>query len=392
MDDQQYSAPPQDRTPSAEPGAFEQTFEPEERPAPPPPPPPTPPTPPPPPPPSFYAPAAPPPRKKGANWGLFLGGAVLGCGCLPLVAFLLFSASIGALMGSGSSSGVGPSRDSVAVIDVSGVITSGELTRSPFGSSGADAQYIIEQLEKTRTNRHIKAVVLWINSPGGSAAGSDAVYTEVQKVRTSGKKVVVAMGDVAASGGYYIASAADRIYANGATLTGSIGVISEIPNYSNPNSWAKKSGLMDAEVIKSGKFKDMGNPMRPMTREERALFQQMVDDIYGQFLNAVSKARRIPVATLRPLADGRVYTGRQAVKNGLVDEIGNLRDAISYAGEQAHLGPDPMVHKMGGSSLSDFLTGTETMYQGASLPSRLRGLLLMDPRAAAMAGHLAEQP
>jgi protease-4 len=317
---------------------------------------------------------------------------VLGCGCLPLVAFLLFSASIGALMGSGSSSGVGPSRDSVAVIDVSGVITSGELTRSPFGSSGADAQYIIEQLEKTRTNRHIKAVVLWINSPGGSAAGSDAVYTEVQKVRTSGKKVVVAMGDVAASGGYYIASAADRIYANGATLTGSIGVISEIPNYSNPNSWAKKSGLMDAEVIKSGKFKDMGNPMRPMTREERALFQQMVDDIYGQFLNAVSKARRIPVATLRPLADGRVYTGRQAVKNGLVDEIGNLRDAISYAGEQAHLGPDPMVHKMGGSSLSDFLTGTETMYQGASLPSRLRGLLLMDPRAAAMAGHLAEQP
>jgi protease IV len=333
-----------------------------------------------------YAPPPPAPARRGSgmNWGAFFGGALFGCGCLPLAAFVLFVTSITALIPKGAS---GPREDAVGLIDVSGVITSGSADGSPFEASGAGAQTIIDQLEQARTSNRIKSVVLWINSPGGSAAGSDAVYTEVQKVRTSGKKVIVAMGDVAASGGYYIASAADRIYANGATITGSIGVISEIPNYSDPKGWIKKSGF-DAVVVKSGKYKDMGNPLRPMTRDEKALFQEMVDDIYNQFLNAVSKARKMDVARLRPLADGRVFTGRQAVKLGLIDKIGTLGDAIAYAGEQGNLGPEPKVHKLGKSTLSRLLGDTDSMYQGVA-QRKLLGLMLLDPRVAAIAKEMA---
>lgn len=318
------------------------------------------------------------------SWGAFFGGALFGCGCLPIVGMVLFVTSLTALMPEGAS---GPRSDVVGLIDVSGVITSGSASGGPFDASGARAQTIIDQLEQARTNKRIKSVVLWIDSPGGSAAGSDAVYTEVQKVRTSGKKVIVSMGDVAASGGYYIASAADRIYANGATITGSIGVISELPNYSAPNGWIKKSGF-DAIVVKSGKYKDMGNPFRPMTRDEKALFQEMVDDIYNQFLNAVSKARKMDVAKLRPLADGRVFTGRQAVKLGLVDQIGTLGDAIAYAGEQGNLGTDPKVYKMSKSSLARLLGDTDSMYQGIA-QRKFLGLMLLDPRAAALAKEMA---
>ncbi|HEY3413391.1 MAG TPA: signal peptide peptidase SppA [Armatimonadota bacterium] len=337
---------------------------------------------------SFSPPPPPPARdKKGLSWAAFFGGALFGCGCLPFVVMALFFGTVTSLISRGPSAGTGPSRDSVGLINVTGVITSGEADGGPFGgASGAEAQSIIDQLEEARKNDKIKSVVLWINSPGGSAAASDAVYTEVEKVRTGGKKVVVAMGDVAASGGYYIASAADRIYANGATLTGSIGVISELPNFSNPSGWIKKSGY-DEIVVKSGKFKDMGNPMRPMTREEKALFQDMVDDIYNQFLTAVSKARRIDMATLRPLADGRVFTGRQAVKNGLVDKIGTLRDAIAYAGEQGGIKGDPPIYKLSSSPLSRLLSGTGEMYQG-SMQRKMLGLLLLDPRAAALAKAL----
>ena len=330
---------------------------------------------------SFAPPPSPPQReKKGLSWAAFFGGTLFGCGCLPFVVVILLIGGLSSFAGHAPS---GPRQDCVGLINVSGIITSGEADGGPFsGSTGAEAQSIIDQLEEARKNDKIKSVVIWINSPGGSAAASDAVYTEVEKVRTSGKKVVVAMGDVAASGGYYIASAADRIYANGATVTGSIGVISELPNFSNPGGWIKKSGY-DEIVVKSGKFKDMGNPFRPMTRDEKALFQNMVDDIYNQFLTAVSKARKIDIATLRPLADGRVFTGRQAVKIGLVDKIGTLRDAIVYAGEQGGIKGEPPVYKLSSSPLSRLLGGTNDMYQGA-MQRKVLGMMLLDPRAAAL--------
>lgn len=335
-----------------------------------------------------FVPPPPARERKGLSWAAFLGGALFGCGCLPFVVIVLLIGSLSSLAGHAPT---GPREDCVGLINVSGVITSGEADGGAFGgSSGAEAQTIIDQLEEARKNDRIKSVVIWINSPGGSAAGSDAVYTEVEKVRTKGKKVVVAMGDVAASGGYYIASAADRIYANGATVTGSIGVISELPNFSSPSGWIKKSGY-DEIVVKSGKFKDMGNPFRPMTRDEKALFQNMVDDIYNQFLTAVSKARRIDIEKLRPLADGRVFTGRQAVKLGLVDKIGTLRDAIAYAGEQGGIKSDPPgeppVYKLSSSPLSRLLGGTDEMYQGA-LQRKLLGMMLLDPRAEALAKAL----
>lgn len=329
-------------------------------------------------------PAAPPSSRRSFPWAPFLGGTAFGCGCLPWAALFIFGFLLAALGGSAER---GPSGDSVGLINISGIITSGSPGEGGlFSAGGADAQDIISQLERAEANQRIKAVVLYINSPGGSAAGSDAVYAEVQKLRAEGKPVTVAMGDVAASGGYYIASAADRIFANGATITGSIGVISEFTNVSDPNGWIHKSGY-DPIVIKSGKFKDMGNPFRPMTADEKALFQQMVNDIYGQFLSAVSKGRNMPVASLKPLADGRAFTGRQAVKNGLVDQLGSLDDAVSYAAKKAGLGPNPKVYRLGGTPLERLLGDTSTLTQALSRRSPL-DLLLLDPRAQAIAQSL----
>lgn len=296
--------------------------------------------------------------------------------------------TVGSLMSSAGGP-TGPPKDCVGLINVTGIITSGEADGGPFGGgSGAEAQSIIDQLEVARNNKNIKSVVLWINSPGGSAAGSDAVYNEIEKVRIK-KKVVVAMGDVAASGGYYIASASDRIFANGATLTGSIGVISELPNFSAPNGWIKKSGY-DEIVVKSGKFKDMGNPFRPMTTDERAMFQTMVNDIYDQFLTAVSEARKIDKEKLRPIADGRVFTGRQALKLHLIDEIGTLKDAIAYAGEQSGLSSDPTVYRLSRSPFERLFGDTQSLYQGAA-ERKLMGLLLLDPRAAELAKEMTQE-
>lgn len=324
------------------------------------------------------------PSRRAFPWGPFLGGTAFGCGCLPWLGLLLLGIFIA---GIGGGAERGPSGDSVGIISVSGVITSGAPDGGGlFGGGGADAQSIISQLERARENRRIKAVVLYINSPGGSAAGSDAVYQEVRKVRADGIPVAVSMGDVAASGGYYIASAADRIFANGATTTGSIGVIASIPNFSDPNGWIHKSGY-DEVVIKSGKFKDMGNPFRPVTAAEKDLFQQMINDIYNQFLSAVSKGRNMPMARLKPLADGRAYTGRQAVKNGLVDEIGGLDDAVAYAAKKAGMGANPKIYKFGGSPIDRLLGDTGVLSQSLMRRSPLE-LLLLDPRAQAVAQSL----
>jgi protease-4 len=337
-------------------------------------------------------PPPPPPPRQGFNWGAFFGGTLFGCGCLPFVVIVLFFTAIGAMFSRATPSSSGPSRPSVGLINISGIITSGEPDGGLFGGAGADAQRIIDQLETARKSPNIRSVVMYINSPGGSAAGSDAVYTEVQRVRASGKTVVTAMGDMAASGGYYIASASDRIYANGATLTGSIGVITELANFSDPNGWIQKSGYRTV-VVKSGKYKDMGNPFRPIRPEERQLFQQMVNDIYGQFLSAVSKGRgaKMPLSKLKPLADGRVFTGRQAVNNGLVDEIGTLQDAIAYAAKQGRLKGEPSVYQFKENPFRELFGGAGASSRSLLGKSTL-GLLLLDPRAQELARGLAGQP
>jgi len=221
----------------------------------------------------------------------------------------------------------------VALIRVEGIITSGRGSGGLFGDGGAGAERIIDTLEAFRKDKGVKAGVIRINSPGGSPAGSQEVYREIIRLRREGKKITVSMGDVAASGAYYIASSADRIFANPATITGSIGVIMET---SDIHDLLGRVGIK-LDTIKSGKYKDIGSYSRPMTPAERALLQGLSDDIYDQFVSDVSEGRKkvLTKEQVRGLADGRVYTGRQALKLKLVDELGSLEQSLKSAARDA---------------------------------------------------------
>jgi protease IV len=171
-------------------------------------------------------------------------------------------------------------------------------------------------------------------------AASQEMFEAVRKFRTdSRKKVVVSMSSVAASGGYYVACAADKIYANPGSITGSIGVIAEWYNFGDLLRWAK----MEDIVIKSGALKDAGSPTRPLTETERAYFQSLIDNMYNQFVSAVAASRKMKDDSVRKLADGRVYTGQEAKQNGLVDELGTLQDAIAGAAKMAGIAGEPTV-------------------------------------------------
>jgi protease-4 len=220
--------------------------------------------------------------------------------------------------------------DKIAVIYIEGVIAGGRSGSSILGTVvGSDD--VINLISQARKDPQVKAVVIRINSPGGSAAASEEIGTEVKKLRDAGKTVVASMGDVAASGGYWIAAHADWIVANAATTTGSIGVITQLSNY---EGLYEKLGI-DSIVIKSGTFKDMGSDSRQPTTAEIALFQTMVDDIYAQFVQVVAQGRDMDEAAVKALADGRVLTGKQALDAGLVDEIGNFNAAIDVAADRA---------------------------------------------------------
>ncbi len=214
--------------------------------------------------------------------------------------------------------------EKVGVVEIKGVI--------------ADPQPSIEQLAEFRNDSSVKAVVVRIESPGGGVSPSQELYEEVR--RTVRKKpVVVSMGAVAASGGYYIASAAQKIYANPGSITGSIGVILQFTNF---EELLKKIGFR-MEVVKSGVYKDVGNPAREMTAEERAYLQAMIDNVHQQFVRDVARGRRMEVEKVQEVADGRIFTGEQAKALGLVDELGNLRDAIDAAAKMAAIEGEPKV-------------------------------------------------
>jgi len=199
-----------------------------------------------------------------------------------------------------------------------------------------DTHDIIEQLNLFGKDDNIKAIILRIDSPGGGVASSQEIYEAVIELKTK-KKVIASMGSVAASGGYMIACAADKIVANPGTLTGSI---SAVMHFANAEELLKKLGLK-ASVVKSGKYKDIGSPVREMTPEEQALLQELVDDIYDQFLDMVARDRNIKKENLREIADGRVFTGRQAHKLGLVDYLGDMGYAVKLAGEMAGIKGKP---------------------------------------------------
>lgn len=202
-----------------------------------------------------------------------------------------------------------------------------------------DSKPIVRQFKKYREDKSIKAIVLHVNSPGGGVAASQEMYEEVRKTRDSGKPVIVSFGSIAASGGYYVACGGSLIVSNPGTLTGSIGVIISLMNF---KELTDKLGIKDL-TIKSGELKDAGNPMREATEKDKAYFQEIVDDSYDQFLNVVSKERKIDKEELRKIANGRVYTGRQAKDIKLVDSIGTLEDAIRIAGDMAKIEGEPAI-------------------------------------------------
>ncbi len=216
------------------------------------------------------------------------------------------------------------SGDGVGYVEVKGpILESGET---------------VKQLAEMRKKTNVKAVVLRIESPGGVIGPSQEIYAAVKKLART-KKVVVSMGSVAASGGYHVAIPAAVIYANPGTITGSIGVLMKLSNV---------EGLMDkvgmkAFTLKSGKFKDTGSPVRPLTDEDKALLQGVIGNLHEQFVKAVAESRKLPVEEVRRLADGRVYTGEQALALRLVDRLGTLEDAVEEAGRLAGIKGEPTL-------------------------------------------------
>lgn len=227
-------------------------------------------------------------------------------------------------------------KDAVAVIPLYGVITQGSSAHSWERGSQQTAKRIRTLSEK----KEVKAIVLDINSPGGSVGAVQEIYSAVLKAKASTKKPFIArFGEVSASGGYYVGAACDQIIAHQGTITGSIGVIFSV---GNAEGLMKKVGYR-SEAIKSGKFKDIGSMTREMSAEERKLLQAMIDDSYEQFVAAVAQGRKMDAEKVKPLADGRIYTGRQAKEAGLVDSFGDLQDAVDAAGVAAGLGKNPRV-------------------------------------------------
>ncbi len=229
--------------------------------------------------------------------------------------------------------------EKVALVRVTGIIL--------------DSTDVIEELKEHSKNRSVKAIVLRVDSPGGGVAPSQEIYEEILKIKAK-KKVVVSMGSVAASGGYYISAPADRIVANAGTLTGSIGVIMEIPNVSD---LMEKIGVK-TQVVKSGRHKDMASIFKSLSPEEKEILQTVLDDVHDQFIEAVSEARGMEYEAVRKLSDGRIFTGRMAKELGLVDELGNLEYAIMLAGKLAGIKGEPnVIYKEEEFSFIDILRG-----------------------------------
>ncbi|MBN1566640.1 MAG: signal peptide peptidase SppA [Acidobacteria bacterium] len=251
-------------------------------------------------------------------WIIVGGGAFL-------FLILCFVAAVVYFTGEGSS-GLSLSSSQVAVIDLEGIIS--------------DSREFVDELKDYGNRSTVRSIVVRINSPGGGVAASQEIFEAIKKFRSdTNKKVVVSMGSVAASGGYYVACGADRIFANPGTITGSIGVIAEWYNYGDLLRWAK----MENVVIKSGTFKDSGSATRPLTEEEKVYFQSLISSMYNQFVSAVASSRNMQDEVVRKLADGRVYTGEEAKADGLVDELGTLQDAINAAAKMAGIQGEPKV-------------------------------------------------
>ena len=283
---------------------------------------------------------------------LFFLCVICGCFTLGLIAVSGF-AVIGAFAVNSEIRGaIASSRGNIGVVEVTGPILS--------------SKKIIQDFKGFMEDDAIKAIILRVDSPGGGIGPSQEIYRELMKNRDA-KIVVASMGSVAASGGYYIACATQGIVANSGTITGSIGVIME---YANLEQIAEKIGISPV-VIKSGKYKDMGSPMRKLKDSEKQLFQNLVDELHAQFVSDAAAARDMETDVMAKLADGRVYTGQTAMKLKLVDRIGNLDDAVQWAGQMAGIEGEltPVYPKADKMTL--FRKLAETLFQDVNLGTRL---------------------
>ncbi|MBE0501126.1 MAG: signal peptide peptidase SppA [Desulfuromonadales bacterium] len=212
----------------------------------------------------------------------------------------------------------------IGVIEIIGPITTSDRT--------------VQTIVDFRLNDAIKGVILRVDSPGGGVGPSQEIYAEIKRLAAK-KPVIVSMGGVAASGGYYVSLPAQKILANPGTLTGSIGVIMGFTNYQD---LFEKIGLK-SDVVKSGEHKDIGSAIRPMTETDRSILQELIDDVHNQFVTAVAEERSLEFEVAAQLADGRVYTGRQAMESGLIDELGNFRDAVALVAAMTSIDGEPTL-------------------------------------------------
>jgi len=280
------------------------------------------------------------PRSRVFLWVLLGGGA-----------FFLFLVAIFALVyfsvRSQQKDSFGGFGDKIAVVDLEGVILS--------------PKDVVEQLRKFADDSSVKAIVLHVNSPGGGAAASEEIYREVLRIRDQKKKRIVAsIETVGASGAYYVSSAANKIFADNASIVGSIGVIAEWYNYEELMKWAKLQQI----TLKAGEFKDTGSPTRPMTPEERAYMQGLIDNMHAQFIHSVAVGRQMQDDQVRALANGKVWTGEEAVALKLVDQVGDFRAAIEDTAKSVGIKGEPtLVHpEKDRKSLMDLLFGDLSDY------------------------------
>jgi protease-4 len=258
------------------------------------------------------------------NQSKWLVGIILGGGALLFLIVCLFALLLFSLRDEGSDFSF--SKNKIGIVDLTGVIF--------------ESKSVVDQLQKFADNSAIKAIVLRIDSPGGGVAASQEIYNEVLRTKQKKNKIVVSsMASVGASGAYYIACATNKIVANPGTITGSIGVIAEWYNYGELMKWAKLKNV----VFKSGELKDAPSPVRELTEQEKKYLQNLIDDMYSQFLTAVAEGRKLDMETVRKFSDGRVYTGQDAKSKRLIDEIGGLQDAIELAAKLAKITGEPKV-------------------------------------------------
>jgi len=260
-------------------------------------------------------------RSRTLLWVLIGGGAFF---LFVLAVFSIVYLTLHA--GGGESTSITSFGDRIGVVDLDGVILS--------------PQPVVGQLKKFGDDSSIKAIILHVNSPGGGVAASEEIYREVKRLRTDKKKkIVVSIESVGASGAYYVASASDKIYADQGSIVGSIGVIAQWVNYGDLLKWAK---LKDV-VIKTGEFKDTGNPARDLTPAEQAYMQSLIDNMFGQFIQAVADGRGLKYEDVKSFANGKVWTGEQAMAMKLVDSVGDFEAAVADTAKSVGIKGEPTL-------------------------------------------------